>query len=268
MVGRAVVSRLHAVPGLHVDAISRATHEFDAARPVDLAHLLQEADLAVNCIGVLRSAPSYGTPGFLRVATLVNALWPQLLAVQCEPLGCRVIHLSSDAVFAPGLELATEATRIGPCEPYGLSKALGEVDAGHVLNLRLSVIGPAPDRQPSLWEWLVRQPPNAVVKGYVSSGWAGCTSAQLAWFVSDLVNQSSFYAARRAGQTCHFVPNGVATKFDVLTMVAARVRPDVSVMPVAEPRLGLPALASVLDVTRKFFTGCKGWKNAIAELAP
>jgi dTDP-4-dehydrorhamnose reductase len=260
------VARLQTVPGLQVDAISRETHEFDARRPLDLRDRLHDADIAVDCVGVLRSDPTYGTPAFLSEATLVNALWPQFLALESEPKRCRVIHLSTDAVFGPGAKLATETTCISPCEPYGLSKALGEVHAPHVLNLRFSVIGPAPDRQPSLWEWLVRHPTNAVVKGYASSAWAGCTSAQLAWFISDLVNQSSFDLARQAGPVCHFVPNGVATKFEVLTMVAAQLRPDLSVVPVADARPAVPALASAFQVPLQLFTGRKGWADAIAEL--
>jgi dTDP-4-dehydrorhamnose reductase len=178
-----------------------------------------------------------------------------------------VVHLSTDAVFSPGTEPAEEATPVSANEVYGISKALGEVKGEHVVNVRFSVIGPAPDRSPSLWEWLLRQPRHAEVRGYATFGWTGCTSAQLAWFVSDLALPSTFAAVRSVGPACHFLPNGAATKFTVLDMLANRLRPDVVVIPTIQEVPNSRVLTSSSAIGASAYSGTRGWREAIAQLA-
>ncbi len=265
MVGRAVVARLSSQPDLDLVAISRETHAFDVCdSDGQTARLLRDAVFAVNCIGILRGDPSYGTPEYQRTATLVNALWPQRLADVTSGTDCHVVHLSTDAVFTPAPDPAEETTPVSPSEMYGISKALGEVDAAHVINVRFSVIGPAPDRPPSLWEWLVRQPRDAVVHGYATFGWSGCTSRQLGWLVSDLVAQRTFETVRSAGPAFHFSPNGTATKFSVLEMLAARLRPDIKVLATPQSERTSRALSSSV-MRQAAYSGTCGWQEAVAE---
>jgi dTDP-4-dehydrorhamnose reductase len=266
MVGRAVAARLRVLPDIEHVCVSRATHNLDVARDTNVERLIQEAELAINCIGVLRGDPSYPTPAFQYAATTVNSLWPQELALQTADANCRVIHLSTDAVFAPAPDPANELTPLSPYEPYGLSKALGEVDADHVINLRFSVIGPAPDRQPSLWEWLVRQPREAVIKGHSTVGWTGCTSIQLASLISDLIAPDAFHLVRSAGPCHHFVPNGAATKFAVLQMLAERLRPDISIVPVSEEIASTRPLESIVGACEHVYTGIHGWTGALDQM--
>ena len=266
MVGRAVVSRLRSRAGTDVVAVSRSTHQFDPTNPVGVGELLEGGDLAVNCVGTLRSDPTYPTSAFCRQAAEVNVLWSHRLAIQTHERQCRMIHLSSDAVFGPGSEPAGEGALPGPSEPYGWSKALGEVCEDNVINLRFSVIGPAPDRRPSLWEWLVRQPHGAAVPGYSSFRWAGCTSSQVASLVSDLLDPSAFESVRRVGHVHHFVPNGLVTKFDVLQHLSRRLRPDLSVMSTPEPGPGARPLSSDLGAWERIYTGTLGWDAAIAQV--
>jgi dTDP-4-dehydrorhamnose reductase len=263
MVGRGVAARFRTSSDVELLTVSRANHQFDAGADPDVRGLLRGAGLAINCIGILRSTPSYGTPAYQYAATMVNGVWPQKLAIQASEVGCRVIHVSTDAVFSPGIDPAAERTPIGPPEPYGISKALGEVDANNVINLRASVIGPAPGRNTSLWEWLVCQPRDAIVHGYASFVWTGCTSAQLACLIADLAAPNSFELVRSAGPVHHFVPNGAVTKFEVLHMLAERLRPDLSVVPVPEARPSARPLASSLGACDRAYTGPWGWSGAL-----
>ena len=265
MVGRAVVARLRSRADADVVAVSRSTHRFSATDSGDLDEYLEGVELVVNCVGTLRSDPSYPTSAFCREATEVNALWPHRLASQTSGRRCRVIHMSSDAVLGPGSEPGGEGALPGPCEPYGWSKALGEVCEEHVLNLRFSVIGPAPDRRPSLWEWLVQQPPGATVPGYSSFRWAGCTSSQVASLVFDLLDGPAFESVRRVGHVHHFVPNGLATKRDVLQLVSRYLRPDLSVSSTPEPGPGARPLLSELGAWERIYTGVLGWEAAISQ---
>lgn len=267
MVGRAVIAKLSRSPDFNPVAVSRQNNGFDVRSSAERASLLlRDAEVAINCVGLLRGSPSYGAPAFRYEATLVNALWPQRLAALASDVGCRVIHLSTDAVFAPGPEAAREDTPLSPTEVYGISKALGEVDADHVLNLRFSVIGPAPDRGPSLWEWLVGQSPGAIIQGHATFGWTGCTSVQLAALVSDLLPPVTFNAVRSRGSALHFLPNGTATKFSVLKLLAERVRPDVCVIPATQDAPTSRILASCSPVGAAAYSGTQGWSAAIDEM--
>lgn len=265
MVGRAVASRLRSA-GHAVEAVSRAGTGFTVEDLPDVRELLEHADLAINCIAVLRSDASYGSDRYRRVASLVNAHWPHLLAAQAAEVRCKVLHLSTDAVFCSSTEPATEDDPVQPFEPYGLSKALGELCCEHALNVRLSVVGPAPDRSAGLWEWLLGRPSSSVVPGYSTSRWAGCTSWQVGQLASDLLASDAFARARSAGATHHFVPNGLTTKFAFLSQLAARCRPDLEVVAKEEP--DPPAarpLATALDALDHVYTGPRGWPAAIQD---
>ena len=265
MVGRAVLSKLAGAAAIEVVSVDREKGGFDALHPSRRSVGLQPDDTVVNCVGLLRSHPSYGTPEFQKAATLVNAVWPQWLAEVANEVGCRVLHLSTDAVFCPSAEPATERTSVSPSEIYGLSKALGEVDDPCVLNLRFSVIGPAPDRAPSLWEWVVRQPLGAEVPGYATFEWTGCTSRQLACFISDLVSPSVFEVVRSGGPFCHFVPNGPATKFAVLSSLANLLRPDLKIVPAEQSTPTSRVLASTLASVGLLYSGERGWDEAFRQ---
>jgi dTDP-4-dehydrorhamnose reductase len=181
MVGQAVVARL-AELGLEVTGANRSGagggRAFDAANPAGLEPLVSRADLVVNAVGALRSDPDYPGDDYAYRAAQVNTAFPVFLAEAASDHGTRVVHVSTDAVFSPGGEPADEDAPISASEPYGLSKARGEVKAEHVVNIRCSIVGPAPGRRGGLWEWFVTQPEGAEVEGFPTR-WTGVTSHQL-----------------------------------------------------------------------------------------
>lgn len=262
MAGRAIAAALRSA-GCAVAAPARRDDGLQVEHPVDLRPLLRGAELAVNCVAVLRSDPAYGTNEYRHSSVLVNALWPHALLAQTREVGCRLIQISTDAVFSPAGSPASEWDPADANEPYGMSKALGELEHESALNLRLSVIGPAPDRRPGLWEWLVRQPPRATVPGYSTFLWTGCTSEQLGRIVADLLPRQAFDEVRHTGSTHHFVPNGAATKFEVLACLAKRFRPDVTVRPSTERARSSRPLMSSLGALEAVYTGRREWASAI-----
>jgi len=267
MVGASIVTMLRNQPQLSVIAESRTE---TALRLDDLDYVgevLRGSDLAVNAVGILRNHPSYPDDDYRRLAIAVNSTWPIALSRIAAESGTRVFHVSTDAVFAPGTEALGEDAAVGPTEPYGLSKAMGEATAPHVLNVRCSVVGPTRRGGRSLWDWLLSQSKDAVVSGYATYSWTGCTNAQLARLVQDLVKPESFDSVRSTGSCQHFVPNEAITKFELLTEIARRFRPDLTVVPIPEiePSLGRP-LASQTGALRTAFSGVMGWDHALDEL--
>jgi dTDP-4-dehydrorhamnose reductase len=261
MVGRAVAARLRELEGVEVRCPNR--HAVDALDPPDLDPFLAGVDLAVNAVGLLRSHPDYPGPGYRLAATRVNALFPLLLAAAAERVGCRVVHVSTDAVFATGSAPADETTEISPGEPYGLTKALGESDSEVVVNVRCSVVGPAPGRS-GLWEWFVGQPSGAEVPGFTGGLWTGVTSRQLANLCSDLLDPVAFARVRASGAQQHFVPNEPITKHKLLDLMREALRPDLAIVPDPGQTSGR-IMASRTGALDAVFSGERGWRSAMAE---
>jgi dTDP-4-dehydrorhamnose reductase len=265
MVGRAVLSRLREL-GVSVVGANRLGSDggiaFDAADPPPLESLVAGADLVVNAVGLLRDEPDYPGTAYRLRAARVNSVFPLLLAAAAARQGTRVVHVSTDAVFASDSSPADEATEVSAPEPYGLSKALGEADAEQVVNVRCSVVGPAPGRS-GLWEWLVSQPDGAEVPGHDTT-WTGVTSRQLATLCSDLLDAGGFARVRAAGPTHHFVPNEPITKHELLRRLAARLRPDLRIVetPATPANRELVSSTGALDGV---FTGSRGWETALPE---
>jgi dTDP-4-dehydrorhamnose reductase len=271
MVGRAVIKRLREFGSIEVREAKRSADNgaivLDALAPPPLEPLLEDVDLVVNAIGVLRNHPDYPNDAYRLEATQVNAAFPLLLAAAAHREGCRMIHISSDAVFEPAEVPADETTPVSPSEPYGLSKALGESGLDEVVNVRCSVIGPAPGRPSGLWEWFVSQPPGGQVRGFAHRSWTGVTSRQLAVLCGDLVADEAFARVRAAGPRQHFVPNGAITKLELLSFLRQELRPDVTVVP--DFTGGVPGrpLWSQTDSLSGVFSGCRGWQEALREAA-
>lgn len=268
MVGRAVAARLLEL-GVKVVGTSRSrAYDGDmlvlnALDPPPLESLLAGVDLVVNAIGVLRSDPDYPALAYRLRAAYVNAVFPLLLAEAAVRQGTRVVHISTDAVFGPVGGPVDEQVEVSPTEPYGLTKALGEAEAEQVINIRCSVIGPAPGRPNGLWEWFVGQPQGAEVKGFTSL-WSGVTSRQLAVLCGDLVDRAAFERVRFTGSKHHFVPNEPITKFELLSLLSDALRPDITVVrsdPVATGR----ELISSTRVLDEVFSGPRGWRAAIPD---
>jgi dTDP-4-dehydrorhamnose reductase len=266
MVGRAVTTRVRAA-GHHVVRAARTAGSGDVVLDLErlprLDGLLEGIDVVVNAAGVLRNRPDYPGDAFRLAAGHVNTMWPLALAEAAGRAGVRVVHVSTDAVFGPGNDAADEATPAVPVEAYGQGKLLGESAAAHVLNLRCSVIGPAPERPAGLWEWLVRQPEGARVTGYSEHLWSGCTSGQLGHLVADLVDVHAFERIRSAGAALHFAPNGVVTKADVVALLAKTLRPDLVVDVVPGPRPFPRPLVSAVSAIDDVYSGPHGWAAAV-----
>ena len=265
MVGRAVSACLREI-GIGVLDANRSGADgaivVDAANPPPLESLVAGADLVVNAIGLLRSHPDYPGTAYRLGAARINATFPLLLAAAAARQGARVVNISTDAVFGPGDEPADERTEMTPREPYGISKALGEADIEQVVNIRCSVVGPAPGRQSGLWEWFITRPEGAEVPGFISP-WMGVTSRQLAVLCGDLVDPASFAQVRDAGPTHHFVPNEPITKFELLSHLAKALRPDLRVVQ-APGGEGGRVLVSSTGALGGCFSGPLGWDAAIA----
>ncbi|HEY3229779.1 MAG TPA: sugar nucleotide-binding protein, partial [Roseiflexaceae bacterium] len=95
-------------------------------------------DVVINCIGIIKQLPSAKDP---IISLVINALFPHRLANLCQAAGARLIHISTDCVFAGRKGMYTEDDVSDAEDLYGRSKYLGEVGAAGCLTLRTSIIG-------------------------------------------------------------------------------------------------------------------------------
>lgn len=260
MVGRAVTRYLATSGSIEVLGFAR-NFENHLDLGDDPRGLVRGADLVVNCVGLLRSNVHYPGAEYRAVAAKVNAWWPHRLADAIAHEGACLIHLSTDAVFAPLAEPADEGTPLAPSEPYGWSKALGETQTAASLNIRCSVVGPASGRAGGLWEWLISRPYGAEILGF-DDPWSGCTSLQVAHLIMGLADSATFAHTRSRGGIAHFSPNGIVAKNVFLMALADRLRPDLTIQLAHRAPTGRPLITATgaLDAA---YAGPRGWSAAV-----
>ncbi len=185
----------------------------------------------INCIGMLSRDVSSDRSDSVRSAVVINALFPHLLAEASVESGASVLHVSTDGVFAPDAGVCLEDTPISCTDPYGQTKALGEVNSPSLLNIRCSLIGPDPGGRKGLWEWVLGRPRNADILGYTDHLWNGVTTLQFARLCEHLIRGDRFENVRAEGATHHFCPNGVTSKYELLLQIRDALRPDLTIRP-------------------------------------
>lgn len=80
---------------------------------------IKKIDYIINCIGIFKNASK-------NKLITTNALFPHQLEEIAEKNKCKLIHISTDSVFAPLSGIVNESTPTSPNDLYGASKLLGD----------------------------------------------------------------------------------------------------------------------------------------------
>jgi dTDP-4-dehydrorhamnose reductase len=266
MLGHMIIRQLSADADLDILCTTRLGEcgcaRFDVAagrsRLSALLDRFRPVDWVVNCVAMLQHGFITGDPRTKDLGVEINTEFPRRLAEETETRGIRVVHFSTDAVFAPLSGVCTESTPPNPADDYGRSKLGGEVGASHVLNLRLSVIGPDPHHMRGLFEWVRSQSRGSTVQGFVDQLWVGATSMQVARLCGELTKQGLFDEARREGPVHHFCPIKPMTKWDLICGLAETLDREIDVVKVYS---GKP-------VTRQLDSQYKSLANRLGKYGP
>jgi dTDP-4-dehydrorhamnose reductase len=175
----------------------------------------------VNAIGIVKQRPdSYDAVTSIEV----NSLLPHRLAMLCRQAGSRLIHISTDCVFAGTRGNYNEEHATDAEDLYGRSKLLGEVAEPPALTLRTSMIGRELTRKTGLLEWFLAQ--QGPIKGYRRGVFSGFTTLEMARILEMLIvkfpDASGLY----------HVSSAPISKYDLLCLVrdklglATEIRPD------------------------------------------
>ena len=141
-----------------------------------------QPDLVVNCIGLTKHHKEADDP---QLALPLNALLPHRMADLCAVAGARLIHVSTDCVFAGTKGNYGEADAPDAVDVYGKAKHLGEVDYPHAITLRTSTIGHELQSAYGLLEWFLSQ--QGSCKGFNRAIFSGLPNIEFARVVRDLV---------------------------------------------------------------------------------
>lgn len=155
----------------------------DAADERRLCEVLDDfrPDWAINAIGLVKRPRADDAVASLEV----NALFPHRLSKACGERGVRLLHFSTDCVFAGSRGRYRESDLPDNPDWHGCCKALGDPAGEHVLVLRTSFIGLELSCRRSLLEWFLAQ--RGEVPGYTHAIWSGVTAAELVRVVGMLL---------------------------------------------------------------------------------
>lgn len=132
-------------------------------------------DAVINCIGLLNQFAENNKA----MAVLLNGYLPHYLVELTKDTKTRIIHMSTDCVFAGNDGPYYEDTLPNGASFYDRSKAIGEFNNDKDLTFRNSIIGP--DIKASgigLFNWFMKQ--EGPIGGFTGAIWTGVTTYTLA----------------------------------------------------------------------------------------
>jgi len=201
----------------------RVIDGFDATDFDAVAQLIaaQKPDAVVNCIGVVKQLAAAHDP----IASItLNALFPHIVARACAEAAARLIHISTDCVFAGTRGHYSESDVPDAADLYGRSKLLGEVTDGGALTIRTSLIGRELRATSGLVEWFLSNR-GGTVRGYTSAVFSGVTTAILASILAAVIEE---YSGLRG---LYHVAGAAISKYDLLMMLNAATGAGVTITP-------------------------------------
>lgn len=176
--------------------------------------------IVVNCVGIVKQLDASNDP---LVAVPVNTLLPHRLARLCAAIDARLIHVSTDCVFAGTRGMYVEGDAPDADDLYGRTKLLGEVDYANAVTLRTSMIGHELGTRRGLVEWFLSQ--ERPVSGYRHAVFSGLTTRELARIMRD------FVVPRPELRGVYHVAATPIAKLDLLRLIATEYGRPTTITP-------------------------------------
>lgn len=142
-------------------------------------------DAVINCIGLLNQFAEDNKA----MAVLLNGYLPHYLAEITKDAKTRIIHMSTDCVFAGNNGPYYEESLPNGASFYDRSKAIGEINNTKDLTFRNSIIGPdIKESGIGLFNWFMKQ--KGPIGGFTGAIWTGVTTFTLAKAMEAALNQN------------------------------------------------------------------------------
>ena len=132
-------------------------------------------DVVINCIGILNKTADENKS----YAVFLNSYLPHFLVETLKNSNTKLIHMSTDCVFAGNSGPYYENSVKDGQTFYDKTKGIGEIDDNKNLTFRNSIIGPDINFEGiGLFNWFMKQ--NNEIEGYTGAIWTGVTTLILA----------------------------------------------------------------------------------------
>jgi dTDP-4-dehydrorhamnose reductase len=177
-------------------------------------------DVVINCVGLVKQLADADDP---LQAIPINAILPHRLARLCELADARLVHMSTDCVFAGDKGNYRESDMSDAKDLYGRSKFLGEVAYPHSVTLRTSIIGHELDSAHGLVGWFLSQQDRC--SGYTKAIFSGLPTVVLAQIIRDVV------IPRAELSGVYHVAAQPITKYDLLRLIADVYGKKIEIVP-------------------------------------
>lgn len=174
-------------------------------------------DYIINCIGITRVDKNAIED--LRLLFYVNAIFPAVLQEYFDNKYTKIIHISTDGVFAGDNGPYVEDHPCDGSDFYSLSKIFGEINAKNILNIRCSMIGIEKISNQHLLSWLLSKKDGEIVPGYTNHIWNGVTTLQLSNFIYEIIINDLFNTITCSTRVLHFSPNKPLSKYELLNLI-------------------------------------------------
>ena len=159
----------------------------DAMKPEDvkIAIFSDNFDVVINAIGVLNQ----NAEDHKSMAVMLNGYLPHFIADTLRESKTKLIHMSTDCVFAGNTGPYYEDSFPDGMIFYDRSKAIGEVNDDKNLTFRNSIIGPdINEKGIGLFNWFMKQEDS--INGFTGAIWTGITTLTLAKAMEEAVKQN------------------------------------------------------------------------------
>ena len=192
------------------------SHTFDALIDSNLELLYKNYrfDYVINCIGMIKQIINDQDSRSRSLAIAINSHFPKKLNDCFERSHTPILTIGTDCVYSGQSGNYSEVHKFDAKDIYGKSKISGEQGCNNTLILRSSIVGRDKRKNDSLLEWVLSQPKNGVIKGYVNHLWNGLTTLHFAKIISGIIENSRFEPT-----TLHLVPKNSVSKFDLIKII-------------------------------------------------
>lgn len=184
------------------------------------AFIRTRPDVVINCVGLIKQLADADDP---LQAIPINALLPHRLARLCELSGARLVHMSTDCIFAGDKGGYRESDPSDARDLYGRSKLLGEVSYPHTVTLRTSIIGHELQSAHGLVGWFLSQ--QGQCNGFTRAIFSGLPTVVLAQIVRDVV------IPRADLSGVYHVAAQPISKYDLLKLIARAYGKKIEIIP-------------------------------------
>jgi dTDP-4-dehydrorhamnose reductase len=182
----------------------------------------------INCIGITKPYIRDENSAEVTHAVKINILFSHAVGNAALAVGAEVLQIATDCVYDGQKGAYRESEPHNAVDAYGRTKSLGEAVMPNVHHLRCSIIGPEPRKDIFLLAWLIKQPENATLNGFVNHEWNGVTTLHFA-----LICQGIIGNRQELSHSQHIIPGDTINKCELLKTFAREYgREDITINPV------------------------------------